>query len=87
MAPTLTDFQGLNMFIQYFDTHPHKPNFHPYNSCEGSNVVRPTWSGEQVEDYPTQNGIECHHDEYYERILNKGRLVSGIIHTLTGVAV
>ena len=49
-APTLPGFQGIKLCIQYLASHPHKPIFYPYNYHYGSNVIRLTWSGNQVED-------------------------------------
>ena len=68
-------------------SHPHKPIFYPSNSYYGSNVIRLTWSGNQVEDHTTQNCLECHQDADHPIILNRRRSVSGIIHTLLGVTV
>ena len=87
MAPTLPGFQGINRCVQYLASHPHKPIFYPSNSYDGSNVIRLTWSGNQVEDHKTQNFLECHQDADHARIINRRRSVSGIIHTLLGVAV
>ena len=69
------------------DSHPHKPIFYPSNSYDGSNFVRLTWSGNKFEYHTTQNFLECHQDADHARILSKRRSVSGIIHTLPGVAV
>ena len=55
LAPTIPGFQGINLFIHYLASHPHKPLFYPYNYYDGSNFIRLTWSGNQVEDYTTQN--------------------------------
>ena len=68
-------------------SHPHKPIFYPSNYYCVSNVIRLTWIGNQVEDYTTQNCLEWYQDVYHTRILNIRRSVSGIIHTLLGVAV
>ena len=87
VAPTLPGFQGINFFVQSMSSHPHKPIFYPSNSYDGSNVIRLTWSGNQVEDHTTQNCLECRQSAYHVRILNRRRSVLGIIHTLLGVAV
>ena len=71
VAPTLTDFQGLKLRIQYLDSHPNKPIFIPYNSYDGSNVIIPTWGGAQVEDYTTHNCLEFHQGNYHSVITNR----------------
>ena len=53
----------------------------------GSNLIIITWSGNQVEDYTTYNCLECHQDVDHAIIINRRRSVSGILHTLLGVAV
>ena len=53
VAPTLTEFQYIKLYIQYMAIHPHRPIFYPYNSYDGSNFIIITWSGNQVEDYTT----------------------------------
>ena len=83
-APTLPGFQGIKLCVQYLASHPHKPIFYPSNSHDGSNVIRLTWSGNQVEDYTTQNYLECQQDADHAIILNRRRSVSSIIHTLLG---
>ena len=55
MALNLTGFQGIKRFVQYLDSYPQKPNFYPSNDYDGSNTTRLTWSGNNVEDYTTQN--------------------------------
>ena len=35
LAPTLSNFQGINRYVQYLDSHPHKPIFYPYNYYDG----------------------------------------------------
>ena len=55
VAPTFLGLQGIKRCVQYLASIPHKPIFYPYNSYDGSNFVRLTWSGDQVEDYKTQN--------------------------------
>ena len=51
MVPTIPGFQGFKHCIQYLASHCHKPIFNPYNSFDGSNIIRITWNGNQVEDY------------------------------------
>ena len=87
VTPTLPGFQGIKRCVQYMDRYPHKPIFYLYNSYDGSNVIRLTWSGNQVEDHTTQNCLEYTQDADHAIILNRRRSVSGIIHTLLGVAV
>ena len=87
MAPTLPGFQGIKPCVQYLASHLNKTIFHPSNSYDGSNVIRLTWSGNQVEYHTTQIFLECHQDADHAKILNRRRSVSGIIHTLLGVAV
>ena len=60
VTPTLPGFQGIKICVQYMDSHPYKPIFYPSNYYYGSNVIRLTWSGNQVEDYKTQNCLEWH---------------------------
>ena len=55
VAPTLPGFQGIKRCVQYLDSHPHKPLFYPSKSYYGSNVIRVTWSENQVEYHKTQN--------------------------------
>ena len=87
MAPTLPGFQGIKRCVQYLASHPHKPIFYPSNSYDGSNVIRLTWSGNQVEDHTTQIILECHQNADHVIILNRRRSVSGIIYNLLGVSV
>ena len=87
MATALPGFQGIKRCVQYIASHPHKPIFYPSNSYDVSNVTRLIWSGNQVEYHTTQNFLECYQDADHARILNRRRSVSGIIHTLLGVAV
>ena len=54
VAPNITGFQGIKRCIQYLDSHPNKPIFYPYKYYDGSNLIRLTWSFNQVEDYTTQ---------------------------------
>ena len=60
VAPTLPGFQGIKLCVQYFSSHLHEPIFYPSGSYYGSNAIRLTWSGNQVEDHTTQNCLECH---------------------------
>ena len=55
VAPTLSGFQGIKRCVQYLVSHPHKPIFYPSHSYDGSNVIRLTWIGNQVEYHTTQN--------------------------------
>ena len=73
VAPTLPGFQVIKRCVQYMDIHPHKPIFYPSHSYDGSNVVRLSWSGNQVEDHTTQNCLEYHQDADHDRILNRRR--------------
>ena len=50
LVPTLPDFQGIKRCIQYMSSYPHKHIFYPSNYYYGSNIIRLTWSGNQVED-------------------------------------
>ena len=85
--PTFPGFQGIKRCVQYLDSHPHKPIFYPSNYYGGSNFIRLTCSGDQVEDYITHNFLEYHQDAYHARTFNRRRSVSGIICTLIGVYV
>ena len=87
MAPTLPGFLGIKIYVQYLDSNSHKPIFYTSNSYDGSNFIRITWIGNQVEYHTTQNCLECHQNSNHARILNRRRSVSVIIHTLLGVAV
>ena len=75
VAPTLPSFQGTEQCVQYLASHPHKPIFYPYNSYDGSIVIRLIWSGNQVEDHTTKNFLECHQYTDHTRILNRRRSV------------
>ena len=55
VAPTLPCFQGLKRCFQYTASRPHNLIFYPYNSYDGSNVIKVTCSGDQVEYYKNQN--------------------------------
>ena len=87
VAPTLPSFQCIKHFVQYLDSHRHKPIFYTFNSYDGSNIIRLTWSGNQFEDHTIMNFLECHQDADHSIILNRRLSVSGIIHTLIGVYV
>ena len=65
---------------------PHKPIFYPSNYYDGSNFIRLTWSGYQVEYHKTKNCLECHQDADNAIIVNRRWSVLGIIHTLLGFA-
>ena len=51
------------------------------------NIIRLTWKRAKVEDYTTHNFLELHKNVDHARILNRILYVSGIIHTILGVAV
>ena len=87
VAPNLTVFQCIKRSIQYLDSHPQKLIFYPSNSYDGSNVIRLTWSENQFDDYTTQNFLEFRQDADHAIIINRRQAVSGIVHTLIGVAV
>ena len=87
VANNLPGFHGIKRCIKYLAIHRHKPIIYPSNSYYGSNVIRLTCSGNQVEDYTTQNCLEYHQDADHDRIFNRIRSVSGIIHTLLGISV
>ena len=55
MSPTLPGLQGIKRCVQYLASNPHKPIFYPSNSYDGSNVIRLSWCGNQVEYHTTQN--------------------------------
>ena len=71
MAPTIPDFQGSKICIQYMDSQSHKNNFYISNYYDGSNVIRLTWRGNQFEDYTTHVFIKCHQYTDHARILNR----------------
>ena len=50
VSPNLPGLQSLNLCIQYLSSHHHKPIFYPHNFYDGSNFIRLTWSGNQVEE-------------------------------------
>ena len=87
LEPTLPGFQGIKQCVQYLASHPHKPILYTYNSYDGSNVIILTWSWNQVEDYTTHNCMEFHQYADHDRIINRIRSVSGIIHTILGISV
>ena len=55
MAHALTGFQGIKRCVQYLASHPHKPISYTSNSYDGSNFIRITWIGNQVEYHTTKN--------------------------------
>ena len=87
VTPTLPGFQGIKRRVEYLASHSHKPIFYPSNSYDGSNVIRLTCNGNQVEDHITQTCLEYHQDADYARIINRRRSVFGIIHTILGVSI
>ena len=87
VAPTLLGFQSLKRCIQYLDSQPDKPIFYPSYYYDGSNVIRLTWSGNQVEDYTTKNVLELNQDADHARVINIRQSVTGIIYCLFGVSV
>ena len=50
VSPTTTGFQGINCCVQYLASNPNKTIFYLSNYYDGSNFIRLTWSGNQVED-------------------------------------
>ena len=87
VAHSLPGFQGLKRCVQHLVSHPHKPIFYRSYSYDGSNVIRLTWSGNQVEYYTTQSCLEYHQFGDHDRIINRRRSVSSMIHTLLGTDV
>ena len=87
VAPTIPGFQGIKCCIKYLSSHPQKPIFYPSNSYGGSNIIRLTWSVNQLEYYTTHSCLECHQDSDHARTINRRRSVSGIIHAILDVAV
>ena len=55
VAPALSEFQFIMRCVQYMDSQTHKLIFYPSSSHYGSNVIRLTWIGNQVEYHKTQN--------------------------------
>ena len=87
VASTIPGLQGIKRCVKYLVSHPHKPILYTFNYYDGSYFIRLTWSGNQIEDHTTQNCLECHQDADHVRTINRRRSVSGILHTLLGVAV
>ena len=58
VTPALPGFQGINRCVQYLASDPHKTILYPSNSYDEYNFIRLTWSGNQFEDYITQNCLE-----------------------------
>ena len=87
VAPTIPGFQGIKCCIKYLSSHPHKPIFYPSNSYGGSNIIRLTWSVNQLEYYTTHNCLECHQYMDNAIILNIRSSVLGILNTILGVTV
>ena len=87
MAHFITGFKGIKKCIQYIAIHPKKPIFYPSDSYDGSNTIRCTWSGTQVEELTTHNCLEYHQDADHARIINMIGSVSGIIHNILGLTV
>ena len=87
VARTLSSFQCIKRCVQYLANQPHKTIFYPSNYYDGSNFTRLKWSWNQVEYQKTHNFLECHQYAYYNRIINRRRSVSGILHTLLGVSI
>ena len=50
VAHTIPEFQGIKRCVQYLSSNPHKTILYPSNHYDGSNVIRPTCSGNKVED-------------------------------------
>ena len=53
VAHTLNSFQGIKTCVKYLASHPHQPIFNPSKYFVGSNFIRITWIGNQVEDHTT----------------------------------
>ena len=87
MAPNLPGFQGINLWVKYLASNPHKPIFYASNYYDGSNVIRLTWKVNQVEYYTTHNCSEFHQDADHDRIINRRWSLLGIPNNLIGVAV
>ena len=87
MAHTIPVFQGIKRFIKYLKNNPYKLIFYPYNSYDGSYVIRLTCIGNQVEYHTTQNCLEFCQDSDHAIIINIRRSVSVIINILRGAAV
>ena len=87
VAPNIPGFQGINQCVKYRARRSHKPTFYLSNYYDESNSIRIIFSGNQVKDYITQNCLEYHQNADSASIINIRWSVSGIIHTLIGVAV
>ena len=85
MATNIPCFQSIKGCTKYLSIYPHKHILYPSNSYNVSNVIRLAWSGDQCEDYTTQNCFECHQYVDHAINLNRRQLVSAIIHTLLRV--
>ena len=48
VSPTLPGLQGIKLCVKYLASHQYKPIFYPSNSYDKSNVIRLTWSRNQV---------------------------------------
>ena len=79
MAPSLPVLQGIESCIYYMEINPNKPICNTYNYYDGSNVIRITWSENQVEEYITQSCLECNQDVDNALIINIRWSVLGII--------
>ena len=55
VEPTLPGFQDIKRCVQQMASRPYKPIFYPSTYYDVSNVIRLTWSGNQIEDHTTQN--------------------------------
>ena len=73
VAHTLPGFQGINHCAQYLTNHPHKPIFYTSKYYDGSNLIRLTQSGNQVEDHKTKNCLEFHQYADHAIIINRRR--------------
>ena len=71
VAPTLTGLKGIKSCIKYLASNPHKTLFYAYNFYDGSNFIRLTWSGNEVEDYKIQICLECHQNADHDITINK----------------
>ena len=87
VVSTLTGFQGIKCCAQYMASNPHKNIFYLSNYYDGSNFIRITWSGNKFEDYTTHSCLEQNQYADSARIINRRRLVSGILHPLLDVTV
>ena len=54
VASTLPGFKVIKLCIKHLSSQPTKHIFYPSNYYDCLNVIRLTWSGNQVEDYKTQ---------------------------------